>query len=45
VTIEAKGLSGGSVTGAFDLAPGSHALACATSDSRVFLLTEIVVEG
>jgi inosine-uridine nucleoside N-ribohydrolase len=45
VTIEAKALSGGSVTGAFDLAPGSHALACATSDSRVFLLTEIVVEG
>jgi len=45
VTIEAKSLSGGRVTGAFDLAPGSHALACATSDSRVFLLTEVVVEG
>jgi hypothetical protein len=45
VTIEAKALSGGRVTGAFDLAPGSHAMACATSDSRVFLLTEIVVEG
>jgi inosine-uridine nucleoside N-ribohydrolase len=45
VTIEAKTLSGGRLTGALDLAPGSHALACATSDSRVFLLTEVVVEG
>ncbi|HSJ83696.1 MAG TPA: nucleoside hydrolase [Acidimicrobiia bacterium] len=45
VTIEAKTVSGGHVTGALDLAPGAHALACATSDSRVFLLTEVVVEG
>jgi hypothetical protein len=45
VTIEAKTLSGGHLTGALDLAPGSHALACATSDNRVFLLTEVVVEG
>jgi len=45
VTIEGRAMSGGRVTGALDLAPGSHALACATSDSRVFLLTEIVVDG
>jgi hypothetical protein len=45
VTIEAQALSGGRVTGALDLPLGSHALACATSDSRVFLLTEIVVDG
>lgn len=45
VTVAGASLSGGHVTGAFDLVPGSHALACATSDSRVSLLTEIVVEG
>jgi pyrimidine-specific ribonucleoside hydrolase len=45
VTIEAKTMSGGRVIGALDLAPGTHALACATSDSRVFLLTEVVIEG
>lgn len=45
VTIQPETLSGGRVTGALDLAPGSHALACAASDSRVFLLTEVVVGG
>jgi inosine-uridine nucleoside N-ribohydrolase len=45
VTIQPETLSGGRVTGALDLAPGSHALACAASDSRVFLLTELVVGG
>ncbi|HEX6147363.1 MAG TPA: hypothetical protein VF083_11340, partial [Acidimicrobiia bacterium] len=45
VTIQPETLSGGRVTGALDLAPGSHALACASSDSRVFLLTEVVVGG
>lgn len=45
VTIQPEMLSGGRVTGALDLAPGSHALACAASDSRVFLLTELVVGG
>jgi hypothetical protein len=45
VTIQPETLSGGRVTGALDLAPGSHALACAASDSRVLLLTEVVVGG
>jgi inosine-uridine nucleoside N-ribohydrolase len=45
VTIQPETLSGGRVTGAFDLASGSHALACAASDSRVLLLTEVVVGG
>ena len=43
ITIQPETMSGGRVTGALDLAPGSHALACATSDSRVLLLTEIIV--
>jgi inosine-uridine nucleoside N-ribohydrolase len=45
VTILAESLTGGRVTGPLDLAPGGHALACAISDSRVTLLTDIVVEG
>ena len=45
VTIQPETLSGGRVTGALDLTPGSHALACAAADSRVFLLTEVVVGG
>jgi hypothetical protein len=45
VVIQPETLSGGRVTGALDLVSGSHALACAASDSRVFLLTEVVVGG
>ena len=43
VTLYGKSVTGGQTIGALDLAPGSHALVCASDQGEVFPLTDLVM--